>query len=58
MATPTPDRTAARIDDLERQVSDLRRRLAALESRLVDPRSPNPIDRETVNQKVKYDWQS
>jgi hypothetical protein len=58
MAMPIPDRTASRIDDLERQVADLRRRLASLEARLVDPRTANPLDREVVNEKVKYDWQS
>ena len=47
---------AARIDHLERELNELRLRLAALE-RLLDERLEHPTDRKTVRQKVTYDWQ-
>ena len=47
---------AARIDQLERELNELRLRLAALE-RLLDERLEHPTDRKTVRQKVTYDWQ-
>jgi hypothetical protein len=66
MATPTTDPASARLDELERQVADLRRRLAALEARLLQstgarplqPREGHPLDRDTVKEKVVFDWQS
>ncbi|MCI4325776.1 MAG: hypothetical protein L3K00_07875 [Thermoplasmata archaeon] len=66
MATPTNDPTGARLAELERQVSDLRQRLAALEARLLQstgarplqPREEHPLDRDAVQEKVVFDWQS
>ncbi|MCI4327091.1 MAG: hypothetical protein L3K16_05585 [Thermoplasmata archaeon] len=66
MATPTTDPASARLDELERQVADLRRRLAVLEARLLQstgarplqPREEHPLDRDTVKEKVVFDWQS
>ena len=58
MAAPLPDRTSARLDELERKVADLLRRLAAVEARYMQPRSEHPLDAETVQEKVKFDWQS
>jgi hypothetical protein len=66
MASPTNDATAARLDALERQVADLRRRLAVLEAKLaqstgggrLEPREEHPLDRDTVKEKVVFDWQS
>ena len=58
MAAPPQDRTSARLDELERLVADLRRRLAAIEARFVQPRTEHPQDAETVQEKVKFDWQT
>jgi hypothetical protein len=66
MASPSTDSAAARLDALERQVADLRRRLASLEARLgqgtggtrVDSREEHPLDRDAVKEKVVFDWQS
>ncbi|MCI4328477.1 MAG: hypothetical protein L3J86_02720 [Thermoplasmata archaeon] len=66
MASPATDPTGDRLAELERQVADLRRRLAALEGRLqqtrpsgtLPPRQEHPLDRDTVQEKVVYDWQS
>ncbi len=46
----------ARIDDLEREVRQLRARVAALE-RLVGNAAEHPADREVVREKAVYDWQ-
>ncbi|HEV8049104.1 MAG TPA: hypothetical protein VGP88_00750 [Thermoplasmata archaeon] len=66
MASPTTDAVAARLDALEHQVADLRRRLAVLEARLtqttgasrLEPREEHPLDRDAVKEKVVFDWQS
>jgi hypothetical protein len=66
MATPTNDPTDARLLELERLVADLRRRLAALEARLLQskgarplsPREEHPLDADAVKEKVVFDWQS
>jgi outer membrane protein TolC len=66
MATPANDPTDARLAELERQVTDLRRRLAAIEARLLQstgarplqPREEHPLDRDTVKEKVVFDWQT
>jgi hypothetical protein len=57
MATPSATDTEQRFADLERQLRELRGRIAQLERRL-QPRSENPLDRETTREKVTYDWQS
>jgi|HubBroStandDraft_1064217.scaffolds.fasta_scaffold317970_1 hypothetical protein len=57
MATPDPLLTA-RINALERQVRDLTARVAGLEVILRgSPRVEHPLDRDTVQEKVSYDWQ-
>jgi hypothetical protein len=58
MALPPMDPTRTRLEELERQVLELRRRLAALEERLAQSREEHPLDRNTVKEKVVYDWQS
>jgi hypothetical protein len=66
MASPTTDPQGARLDTLERQVADLRQRLAALEARLLQstgarplqPREEHTLDRDAVKEKVVFDWQS
>lgn len=47
----------AQIDQLQREVAELRRRLIALE-RLVGTVGEHPTDRKVVQGKVSYDWQS
>jgi hypothetical protein len=59
MATPAPPADLlARIADLERQVRDLRARIAVLERGPITPRQENPDDRHAVREKVTYDWQA
>lgn len=53
----SPSGTADRLEQLEREVAELRRRLAALE-RLVGAAAEHPTDRTVVERKVQYDWQS
>jgi hypothetical protein len=48
---------ADRLAQLEKDLKDLRARLAALEKQ-VDPRSEHPSDRAAVREKVAYDWQA
>jgi hypothetical protein len=57
MAASPPASPEQRIADLEKLVRDLRARLALIERRL-QPRSEHPLDRETLQEKVSYDWQS
>lgn len=57
MSAPTPDPLSDRIAELERQVRELRARLAALE-RASAPRVDNPADQRTIREKAVYDWQS
>ena len=57
MATDDPAEMAARLDELEKELRDLRLRLALLEKQL-DPRSEHPSDRTAVREKVAYDWQA
>lgn len=48
----------ARIAVLEQQLRDVRTRLAALELILKgSARAEHPLDRDTVQDKVSYDWQ-
>ncbi len=48
---------ADRLAQLEKDLKDLRARLALLERQL-DPRSEHPSDRTAVREKVAYDWQA
>jgi hypothetical protein len=52
-----PPDLASRIADLERDLRDLRARVATLE-KLLQPRMENRIDRDVVREKVSYDWQA
>jgi hypothetical protein len=52
-----PSDLATRVQQLEREVRDLRLRIADIERRL-NPRSENPDDKTTVREKVVYDWQA
>lgn len=58
MSAPAPKDLAARVADLERQLQELRARVAALERGPVRPRQENPDDRNAVREKVSYDWQA
>jgi len=57
MAGPSTEQLKARIAQLERQVADLTARLATYE-RGDRPRKENPVDSQTVREKVRFDWQS
>jgi anti-sigma factor RsiW len=57
MAGPTEEELRARIAQLEKQVAELTARLATYE-RGDRPRQENPVDRQTVREKVRFDWQS
>ncbi len=48
---------ADRLAQLEKDLKDLRARLAVLEKQL-DPRAEHPSDRTAVREKVAYDWQA
>lgn len=56
MADPTAD-SDERIALLERQIRELRDRVAALE-RLMGSGEEHPTDQTTVRKKVVYDWQA
>ena len=57
MAGPSIPQLQARIAQLEKQVADLTQRLAMYEKG-DRPRQENPVDRDTVREKVRFDWQS
>jgi Tfp pilus assembly protein PilO len=57
MATDDPAQLVARLTQLEKDLRDLRLRLAQLEKQL-DPRAEHPSDRTAVREKVEYDWQA
>ncbi|MCI4330428.1 MAG: hypothetical protein L3K19_01085 [Thermoplasmata archaeon] len=57
MATPSAVDVEHRLAELDRQIRELRGRIAQIERRLA-PRSQNPLDREATREKVTYDWQS
>ncbi len=57
MADDDPSEMAAKLAQLEKDLRDLRLRLAALERQL-DPRAEHPSDRSAVREKVAYDWQA
>jgi hypothetical protein len=54
---PPPADLASRLADLERDLRDLKARVATLE-RLLAPRLENRVDRDVVREKVSYDWQA
>ncbi|HTT14476.1 MAG TPA: hypothetical protein VMG81_01670 [Thermoplasmata archaeon] len=57
MSTPAPLDLPARLQQLEREVRELRLRIADLERKL-EPRAEHPEDRTVVREKVTYDWQA
>ncbi len=57
MSSPASAELAARIAQLERDLRDLRARIAALE-RLVGNTGDHAVDRTIVREKVSYDWQA
>ena len=57
MSTPAPLDLPARLQQLEREVRELRLRIADLERKL-EPRTEHPEDRTVVREKVTYDWQA
>ncbi len=56
MADDSPS-VAQRIEQLERQVAEMRRRIDRLERALAQ-RSDHPVDRTAVREKVTFDWQA
>jgi hypothetical protein len=46
----------ARLQELERQLADLKTRVATLEQ-LLELRAEHPVDRAAVRGKTVYDWQ-
>jgi hypothetical protein len=48
---------ADRLAQLEKDLKDLRIRLAQLEKQ-IDPRAEHPSDKVAVREKVAYDWQA
>jgi len=57
MGSSSPDDLASRLDRLQQELAELRRRLVALE-RMVGTDAEHAGDREVVRSKVSYDWQS
>ncbi len=57
MSVPAAPDLTARVAELERQLRDLRIRVALLEKGTA-PRKENPDDRSTIREKVTFDWQS
>jgi hypothetical protein len=57
MAVPAASTPESRLAELERQVLDLKARIAALERMVTNP-GEHPADQSTVRRKVTYDWQS
>lgn len=57
MGTDLASDLTARLVALERELKELRLRVAALE-RLVGSTGEHDVDRSTVQKKVSYDWQS
>jgi len=57
MADALPPDLIARVERLERELREIRLRMAALELK-VDPRLEHPVDKTTVREKVAYDWQA
>ena len=57
MATGSTSELEHRVAELERELRDVRLRLAALE-RLMGAGAEHPADNTTVRKKVVYDWQA
>lgn len=57
MAPDDPAQMLAKLAQLEKDLRELRLRLAVLEQKL-DPRSEHPSDKTAVREKVAYDWQA
>jgi len=57
MALDEPAQMAAKLAQLEKELRELRLRLAVLEKKLA-PRAENPADQSAVREKVSYDWQA
>ncbi|MFI5413356.1 MAG: hypothetical protein ACHQ0I_02045 [Candidatus Lutacidiplasmatales archaeon] len=57
MTSSEADALAARLSQVERELKELRQRLAALE-RLMGSGEEHPTDQTTVRKKVSYDWQA
>ncbi len=57
MSVPSPGDLSTRVQQLEREIRDLRLRLAEIERRL-NPRTEHPEDKSTIREKVVYDWQA
>ncbi len=57
MATGSTADLENRVAELERELKDVRLRLAALE-RLMGAGAEHPADNTTVRKKVVYDWQA
>ena len=57
MATPNPSDLAARLAAAERELRELRLRVAQLE-RMMGAGELHPADSATVQKKVTYDWQA
>jgi len=57
MADELPPDLIARVERLERELREIRLRMATLEQKM-DPRLEHPVDKNTVREKVAYDWQA
>ena len=57
MASPASPDLPARVAQLEKEVRELRARIAALE-RLMAKGGEHPADSTIVRQKVTFDWQA
>lgn len=55
--SPAEPGIVARLDELERQITEIRKRLAQLEHDLAT-RTSHPVDQTAVREKVTFDWQS
>ena len=53
--TDAPE-TVTRLEELERRMREMDERLQAIE-RLLTRSTGHPIDKSTVREKVRYDWQ-
>ncbi len=57
MADELPPDLIARVERLEKELREVRLRLASLELKM-DPRLEHPVDKSTIREKVAYDWQA